>query len=162
VKALWKVCLAGGEIAKRVVLSDKKKTTTSGQDANTDSISFPDLNNPTRNRCLQTLYKILACDDCRDMIALIGKSDYVFSESDILNKCIQIERLMYSDNTRDYLQNVRERILILKDKGNPNLKVNIVIGEVSLNDFAMSDAKDLADEETRKKIEDGIAWSMNA
>ena len=69
---------------------------------------------------------------------------------------------MYSDNTRDYLQNVRERILILKDKGNPNLKVNIVIGEVSLNDFAMSDAKDLADEETRKKIEDGVAWSMNA
>lgn len=50
----------------------------------------------------------------------------------------------------------------MKDKGNPNLKVNIVLGEVSIDDFAMSDAKDLADEETKKKIEDGMTWSMNA
>jgi uncharacterized protein YueI len=61
------------------------------------------------------------------MIALLGL-DFVFSETEIMNKCIQIERALYGDSKKDYLGNVRERILILKDKGNPNLKVNIVIG----------------------------------
>jgi hypothetical protein len=50
----------------------------------------------------------------------------------------------------------------LKDKGNPNLKVNVVLGNISVNTFATADAKDLADEETRKKIEDGKKWSMTA
>lgn len=96
------------------------------------------------------------------MIALLGLEDFVFSESEIMNMCIQIERSLYGDSSKDYLQNVRERILILKDKGNPNLKVNIVIGQVSLEEFCTADAKDLADAETKKKIEDGKNWSMNA
>lgn len=76
--------------------------------------------------------------------------------------CIQIERKLYSDSSKDYLSNVRERILILKDRGNPNLKVNIVLGEISTDDFATLEAKDLADEETKKKIQEGKEWSMNA
>jgi transcription elongation factor S-II len=145
-----------------VVLSDKKKTVVGHGSANTESITFPELNNNARNRCLKTLYKILASDDCRDAIALLGRTEFVFSESKILDKCIKIERLLYSDNSKDYLKNVRERILILKDKGNPNLKVSVVLGDVTIEKFSTSDAKDLADEETRKKIEDGKNWSMNA
>lgn len=161
-KIEWKKCLANGSGNKRVVLSDKKKAKPTANDACTDSITFPELNNNARNRCLQTLYKILASDDCRDAIHLLGKTDFVFSESKILDLCIQIERLLYADNSKDYLKNVRERILILKDKGNPNLKVSIVLGEISVQTFAKSDAKDLADEETKRKIEDGKKWSMNA
>lgn len=76
--------------------------------------------------------------------------------------CIHIERKLYSDSSKDYLSNVRERILILKDRGNPNLKVNIVLGEISTEDFATLDAKELADDETKKKIQAGKEWSMNA
>lgn len=108
------------------------------------------------------MYKVLASDDCRDSIALLGKTDFVFSESMILDKCIKIERLLYSDNSKNYLSNVRERILILKDKSNPNLKVNIVLGNISNEHFATASAKDLADAETKKKLEDGMKWSMNA
>lgn len=161
-KADWKLQLAGGVKNQRKVLSDKKKPTAQADHADTDSVTFPELNNNARNRCLQTLYKILASPDCRDAIALLGKTEFLFSESKILDQCIQIERLLYADNSKNYLNNCRERILILKDKGNPNLKVNIVLGEVSVEDFAKSDAKDLADEETKKKIEDGMKWSMNA
>ena len=69
---------------------------------------------------------------------------------------------MYSDSSKDYLANVRERILILKDRGNPNLKVNIVLGEISTEDFATLEAKELADEETKRKIQAGKEWSMHA
>ena len=134
---------------------------TSGE-ADTKSITFPELNSKARNRCLQTLYKILASEDCKDSIALLGNTDFVFSESQILNQCIQIERILFADNSTNYLKNVRERILILKDKGNPNLKVNIVLGKISAEVFAKSEAKDLADDETKKKIEEGKNWSMNA
>jgi SpoU rRNA methylase family enzyme len=88
VKIEWKKCLAGGSGAKRVVLTDKKKTAGQSGTANTDSVTFPELNNNARNRCLQTLYKILASDDCRDAISLLGKTDFVFSESKILDICI--------------------------------------------------------------------------
>jgi len=86
----------------------------------------------------------------------------MFSESEILTMCIHIERKLYSDSSKDYLSNVRERILILKDRGNPNLKVNIVLGEISTDDFATLEAKDLADDETKKKIQAGKDWSMSA
>ena len=76
--------------------------------------------------------------------------------------CIHIERKLYSDSSKEYMSNVRERILILKDKGNPNLKVNIVLGEVSTEDFATLEAKELADDETKKKIQEGKEWSMHA
>jgi hypothetical protein len=36
------------------------------------------------------------------------------------------------------------------------------LGNIPVQTFAKSDAKDLADEETKKKIEDGKKWSMNA
>lgn len=76
--------------------------------------------------------------------------------------CIQIERKLYSNSSKDYLSNVRERILILKDRGNPNLKVNLILGEVSTDDFATFEAKELADAETKRKIQEGKDWSMNA
>jgi hypothetical protein len=95
------------------------------------------------------------------MIALLGLDDFVFSESEIMTKCIQIERTLYGDK-KEYLNNVRERILILKDKGNPNLKVSIVVGTISIEEFCTAAAKDLADDETKKKIQDGLDWTMKA
>jgi transcription elongation factor S-II len=91
VKQEWKVLLAGGDsqsASKRVVLSDKKKSPPRASMVQSGGINFPDLNNSARNRCLQTLYGILASDDTKNLIALQGRTDFVFSESEILTLSI--------------------------------------------------------------------------
>ena len=61
-----------------------------------------------------------------------------------------------------YLKQVRNRILILKNKDNPALKAHVVLGNVSIADFITKEAKDLLPEELRKKMDEGKLWSMKA
>jgi hypothetical protein len=104
---------------------------------------------------------VLASPEARKLIAEIDP-EYQFSESKVLNTAISIERRLWADVERVYVKFIRERILILKDKNNPTLKAALVLGTVSIDDFCTKEAKDLADEETKKKLEEGKNWSMRA
>jgi hypothetical protein len=57
---------------------------------------------------------------------------------------------------------MRERVLMLKNKLNQELKIGLLTGSVSVEDFATKDALDLEAPEVKKRIEEGFQWKMKA
>lgn len=123
--------------------------------------SLPDLRDANRNRALKSFYNLLSSQQARDM-ALDADPDFEFTTSIALNKAIEIERMLYADTSRKYIDLIRERILILKNKNNPELKASVLLGSVSIEDFVEGSAHDLADEKTKRKLKEGKEWSMKA
>lgn len=123
--------------------------------------NLPDLRDSNRNRALRTFYGLLSSEEAVNL-AKDADPDFQYSNSVALEKAIDIERHLYADTSRKYIEAIRERILILKNKNNPGLKAALLLGSVFVRDFAEKDATELADEKTRKKLQEGKEWSMKA
>lgn len=123
--------------------------------------TLPDLRDSNRNRALKTFYDLLSSEEAKNM-AKDANPDFNFISNIALKKAIEIERSLYADTGRKYIDLIRERILILKNKNNPGLKAAVLLGSVSVKDFVEGDAHDLADEKTKKKLQEGKEWSMKA
>lgn len=128
---------------------------------NGQGVDLPNLKDSNRNRALKTIFTVLTSKEARETVEELSPG-YQFIEGKILDIALNIERKLWGDSSRVYLKFIRERILILKDKNNPTLKAALILGTVSIDDFVIKDPKDLADEETKKKLEEGKNWSMKA
>jgi len=51
---------------------------------------------------------------------------------------------------------------MLKNKLNPELKIALLTGELSIEDFATKEASELANSETKKRMKEGFEWKMKA
>jgi len=124
-------------------------------------VDLPNLKDPNRNRALKTIFTVLSSKEARETVEELSPG-FQFIEAKILDIAINIERKLWGNTSKVYLKFIRERILILKDKNNPTLKAALILGTVTIDDFVTKEPKDLADEETKKKLEEGIQWSMKA
>lgn len=56
----------------------------------------------------------------------------------------------------------RERILMLKNKLNPELKIALLTGQLTPYDFAYKESNELESAETKKRMKEGYEWNMKA
>lgn len=123
--------------------------------------TLPDLRDPNRNRALKTFYNLLSQEETIKL-AKENEPEFEFTTSIALEKAVDIERRLYANTAKKYIDLIRERILIMKNKKHPELKAAVLIGSLSTQDFVEKDAHELADEKTRQKRQEGIEWSMKA
>lgn len=160
----WKKCLTSGKrnsAVKAVVKKKPKRKEIVRLTFEASTGNLPDLRENNRNRALKTFYGLLSSEEAVNL-AKDAEPEFEFSNSLALERAIDIERHLYADTSRNYVEAIRERILILKNKNNPGLKAALLLGSVSVQDFAEKDATELADEKTRKKLQEGKEWSMKA
>jgi Transcription factor S-II (TFIIS), central domain len=69
---------------------------------------------------------------------------------------------MYRNHPDDYSKFARERVLLLKNKLNRQLKSFLLEGSLSIEDFVTKDASELESEESKKRLEEGHQWKMKA
>lgn len=69
---------------------------------------------------------------------------------------------MYQKHPADYIKFARERVLLLKNRLNQQLKYGLLEGSLTIEEFATKDSHDLASEESKKRMEEGHQWKMKA
>lgn len=69
---------------------------------------------------------------------------------------------MYKKHQDDYNKFARERVLMLKNKLNQQLKYGLLEESLSIHDFVTKEAQELESEESRRLIEEGNQWKMKA
>ena len=69
---------------------------------------------------------------------------------------------MHDRHFSDYNNFARERVLMLKNRLNQQLKYGLLEGSLSIFDFVTKDARDLESDEIKKKMEEGHQWKMKA
>jgi hypothetical protein len=69
---------------------------------------------------------------------------------------------LYAKHHQNYAKHARERVLILKNKLNPELKLALLSGELSARDFVSKEPHELESTETKKKMKEGYEWKMKS
>lgn len=69
---------------------------------------------------------------------------------------------LYAKHHVNYMKVARERILMLKNKQNQELKFALLTGNLSIEDFISKEAHELESAETKKRMEEGYQWKMKA
>ncbi|XP_078092744.1 transcription elongation factor A protein 2-like isoform X2 [Mustelus asterias] len=92
---------------------------------------------------------------CREMLsaALQTDNDYVAIGTDCDHMAAQIEEIVFQEmgNTdMKYKNRVRSRIANLKDTKNPNLRKNVLCGNISAEQIARMTAEEMASDELRE------------
>ena len=57
---------------------------------------------------------------------------------------------------------MRERVLMLKNKLNQQLKFGLLAGNISVEDFVTKDPIELESAENKKRLEEAAQWKMKA
>lgn len=69
---------------------------------------------------------------------------------------------MYLNHKDDYIKFARDRVLLLKNRLNQQLKYGLLEGSLSIEEFATKETHELASEESKKRMEEGHQWKMKA
>ena len=73
-----------------------------------------------------------------------------------------IENEMWERHQDDYFKFARERVLMLKNKSNQQLKIALLQREISIEDFVTKEPNELESAETKKRMEAAHNWKMQA
>ncbi|XP_032897238.1 transcription elongation factor A protein 1-like isoform X2 [Amblyraja radiata] len=107
--------------------------------------SFPPIpvtSDTVRNKCRELLSAALQTDN-----------DYVAIGTDCEHMAAQIEEIVFqemSNTDMKYKNRVRSRIANLKDTKNPNLRKNVLCGNISAEQIARMTAEEMASDELRE------------
>ena len=82
---------------------------------------------------------------------------------DLVNLVVALERKINNKETdMSYMKFVRQRYLLLSDKKNPMLKISLLKGDISLENFVNKEPAELAPDEIKRKLKEGKDWKMRA
>jgi len=133
------------------------------QKPQTPQESLPDLKLACRNHGLSSLYQIFSDETFKS--AVIAKDPtFVLNRKVFLDKALTIEHEVYIKchmNTDSYIKKIREKVLQLKDAGNPDLKVKVMMNEISVNLLVTGNPEDLV-ENFKKMQQDAKEWTEGA
>lgn len=125
-------------------------------------LQLPDLKDGSRNHALKKLGEELSSPDT---LAKLRESD---PESRYLNPIelsefvVALEAEMYRIHKNDYTRFARERVLLLKNRLNQQLKYGLLEGSLTIEEFATKDSHELESDEIKKMMEQGHQWKMKA
>ena len=142
-------------------LQQKKFSTTDSQKEIRTVTEIPDLHHNGRNLGLKEFVKIFSDEIFKSKIKEISP-DIDVNTHIVIEQSSQIEKEIWEFAENDYMKHLRTRILLLKDKNNPNLKVSVFLGTQSIEDFAQKPVDELNSEEQKKKREAGAEWTAKA
>ena len=109
------------------------------------------------------LFATLAAPDVRSKLKELEADNLYLDDKNLLEYVLDIEQAVYRHpEAKDYFKYMRERVLILKNKNNDNLKYSMLLGELSVQDFVTQEAHELESEETKKRIQEGREWKMKS
>ncbi|XP_055508632.1 transcription elongation factor A protein 2 isoform X2 [Leucoraja erinacea] len=158
----WKKLLDGPAGDKEA--EDKKKECSTSSKNNSDSTEQssskrPEPRTPTTPK-MTSFPPIPVTSDtvrnkCRELLsaALQTDNDYVAIGTDCEHMAAQIEEIVFQEmgNTdMKYKNRVRSRIANLKDTKNPNLRKNVLCGNISAEQIARMTAEEMASDELRE------------
>lgn len=107
------------------------------------------------------LFATLSAPDVRSKLKEMEADNIYLDDKNLLEYVLEIEQGVYRNpDAKDYFKYMRERVLILKNKNNDNLKYSMLLGELSVQDFVTQEAHELESEETKKRIQEGRDWKM--
>lgn len=69
---------------------------------------------------------------------------------------------MFKHHQHDYPKFARERVLLLKNKLNQQLKYGLLEGSLTIEEFATKDSHELESQDIKKRMEEGHQWKMKA
>lgn len=127
------------------------------------AVSFPDLGDANRTQAVKMLFATLAAPEVRSRLKELEADNLYLDDKNLLEYVLDIEQAVYRHpEAKDYFKYMRERVLILKNKNNDNLKYSMLLGELSVQDFVTQEAHELESEETKKRIQEGREWKMKS
>ncbi|XP_067904446.1 transcription elongation factor A protein 1-like [Heterodontus francisci] len=157
----WKKLL-DGPAGDKAAEDKKKECSTSSKnssDSTEQSSSKKEPRTPTTPK-MTTFPPIPVTSDtvrtkCRELLsaALQTDNDYVAIGTDCDHMAAQIEEIVFQEmgNTdMKYKNRVRSRIANLKDTKNPNLRKNVLCGNISAEQIARMTAEEMASDELRE------------
>ncbi|KAJ2557248.1 transcription elongation factor TFIIS [Coemansia sp. RSA 1933] len=122
-------------------------TTSSGSPAPrtslSDKASLPQTGDGVRDKCIELLYNSMALDSDAD-------------SRDLVERAVGIELVEFNKAgsvSTAYRARIRSLCLNLKDKKNPDLRKNIVEGNISVERFCSMTSEEMASKELRETIE---------
>lgn len=125
-------------------------------------LQLPDLKDGNRNHALKKLAEELSS---ADTLAKLRESDPESKYLDPLqlsDYLVSLEAEMYKHHKNDYSRFARERVLLLKNKLNQQLKYGLLEGSLSILEFATKESHELESAEIKKLMEEGHQWKMKA
>ncbi|KAJ1995444.1 transcription elongation factor TFIIS [Coemansia spiralis] len=111
--------------------------------AASDMASLPQTGDSTRDKCIEILYNSMASDSNADSETLAKRAAGIE----------QIEFNKAGSLSNAYRVRIRSLCLNLKDKNNPDLRRNIVEGDISVERFCLMTSEEMASKELREDIE---------
>ncbi|KAI9504199.1 transcription factor S-II, central domain-containing protein, partial [Coemansia spiralis] len=111
--------------------------------AASDMASLPQTGDSTRDKCIEILYNSMASDSNADSETLAKRAAGIE----------QIEFNKAGSLSNTYRVRIRSLCLNLKDKNNPDLRRNIVEGDISVERFCLMTSEEMASKELREDIE---------
>jgi len=151
----WKVevekqkAAAGANDAARTASSNRSSVSggdstpapsTATRTAKSDGVKVNQLNDKTRDKCIELLYDALACDSTAANDLILSRAQAIESE---VAKDIGTANAQYKNKMRSLFLN-------LKDRGNPGLRQRVLSGELSAVSVATMSASDMASKERKE------------
>lgn len=108
---------------------------------------LPELNDTHRNHALKRFVDLFSDKEVKHKVFTLDPNFDINSQV-ILNKCLSMEREICSFTTENEGQNyigfIRNRILLLKEKSNLDLRVRIIMDDLSIEDFVKASIEELS------------------
>lgn len=125
-------------------------------------MTFPDLNDANRSQAIQRLAAELASPEMLAKLKEDDPSNLYLDPSHMSEFISAIEKEIWTNHRDNYNKYARERVLVLMNKSNQQLKSALLHGDLSVEDFVSKTPVELENPETRKRILEAQSWKMKA
>lgn len=148
-------------VVNSAILAEQKRK---GNESNGKSAAsvLPDLKDNNRNMVLKKLAGELNSADILVKLKEQDPESIYLDPSKLRDFIVNIENEMYKYAKDNYLRYARERVLMLSNKNNQQLKFALLEGDLTIQDFISKDSIELESEETKKRIQEAGQWKMKA
>lgn len=139
-----------------------KKQAAVGVISQASELRLPDLQDSNRNQVLKKLAEELASSE---VLAKLKEDDPTCANLDVarLTELItDIENEMWERHPDNYFRFARERVLMLKNKSNQQLKFSLLQAQLSVEDFVTKEPNELESAEKKKVMEAAHNWKMQS
>lgn len=125
-------------------------------------LKLPDLQNAIRNRALSKLAEELSNAQVLSKLKESSPENKYLDPLQLREFIIALEEEIFNQHKTDYGRFIGVRILLLKNKENQNLKLDLLNGKLSIKDFATIPAEEFEENGRDKQAKEGLKWQMQA
>lgn len=133
-----------------------EKTMSIGQ------LQLPELKDGTRNFALKKLAEALSAEETLAKLRESDPQSKYLNPAELSRFIVALEQEIFKHHAHDYAQFARERVLMMKNRLNQQLKYGLLEGTLTILEFATKDSKELESDEIRKMMEEAHKYGMAA